>query len=241
MAKKGGHKKALWIVLLSAVLILALVFILYHTVYYHADETAKRYMQSDEKVTVRETVYGRLFDGPSEDTALIFYPGAKVEETSYAPLLHKLAEQGIDVCLVNLPLRIAFYKMNAADAVLKEHKYSKWYIGGHSLGGLIASAYAADHPDVFKGVILLGAYPMKAIPEPLSETLITGSNDGIVNWDSIGKWRSQSPSDYFEYSIEGGNHAQFGSYGVQKGDGTAKISAEEQVDEAVRIIVNRIR
>lgn len=241
MAKKGGHKKALWIVLLSAVLILALVFILYHAVYYHADETAKRYMQSDEKVTVRETGYGWLFDGPSEDTALIFYPGGKVEETAYAPLLHKLAEQGIDVCLVNLPLRIAFYKMNAAESVLKEHTYSKWYIGGHSLGGLIASAYAADHPDVFKGVILLSAYPMKAIPEPLSETLITGSNDRIVNWDSIGKWRSQSPSDYFEYSIEGGNHAQFGSYGVQKGDGTAKISAEEQVDEAVRIIVNRIR
>ena len=28
--------------------------------------------------------------------------------------------------------------------------------------------------------------------------------------------------------IEGGNHAQFGNYGLQEGDGTATMSREEQ-------------
>jgi hypothetical protein len=28
--------------------------------------------------------------------------------------------------------------------------------------------------------------------------------------------------------LEGGNHAQFGSYGPQRGDGTATLSASEQ-------------
>ena len=32
--------------------------------------------------------------------------------------------------------------------------------------------------------------------------------------------------------IEGGNHAQFGNYGLQNGDGTATISREEQQKQA---------
>lgn len=31
-----------------------------------------------------------------------------------------------------------------------------------------------------------------------------------------------------EYVIDGGNHAQFGSYGKQSGDGVATISPENQ-------------
>lgn len=41
--------------------------------------------------------------------------------------------------------------------------------------------------------------------------------------------------------IEGGNHAQFGSYGAQKGDGTAAISAEAQIDETVDVFLKNIR
>ena len=37
--------------------------------------------------------------------------------------------------------------------------------------------------------------------------------------------------------IEGGNHAGFGSYGAQRGDGTATISAQEQQDQAAQAIV----
>lgn len=36
--------------------------------------------------------------------------------------------------------------------------------------------------------------------------------------------------------IEGGNHAQFGNYGKQKGDSDAMISSEEQQDMAVEAI-----
>ena len=39
------------------------------------------------------------------------------------------------------------------------------------------------------------------------------------------------------FVIEGGNHAQFGNYGPQEGDGTAGITAEEQQDETVRLIL----
>jgi len=45
------------------------------------------------------------------------------------------------------------------------------------------------------------------------------------------------PQDYKEVCIEGGNHAQFGSYGTQKGDGTAAIPAEEQWARTVEVFV----
>jgi dienelactone hydrolase len=238
--KKTGHKRTGWIVLISLVLLLIISSAVYISIYYHADETALRYMQSDENVTVSATEYGWLFDGPSEDTALIFYPGAKVEEKAYAPLLHSLADQGIDVCLVSMPFRLACLDGNAATKVLDSHSYSRWYIGGHSLGGFMASEYAAGNANDLSGVILLGAYPMKKVPDQFTEILIVGSEDKVVNWNKIEKGREYAPANYIEYVINGGNHAQFGSYGKQRVDGTAQIPADEQVKETVKIIVDAI-
>jgi len=46
---------------------------------------------------------------------------------------------------------------------------------------------------------------------------------------------------YEEYCIDGGNHAQFGSYGEQAGDGAAAISWEEQINIAVGHITALVR
>ena len=77
--------------------ILVICFLLYAEQYYHADQSALSALESDDTVSVSKTDYGWLFDGPSENDALIFYPGAKVEETAYAPLLHLLAKEGMAV------------------------------------------------------------------------------------------------------------------------------------------------
>lgn len=139
--KKWNGKKG-WIILASVILLLAASFFAYVSVYYRADEAALGFMNSDESVAVTETRYGWLFDGPSEDAALNFYPGGKVEERAYAPLLHALAAQGLDACLVKMPFRLAVLHGNAAEEVLKAHGYTEWYIGGHSLGGAMAAMYA---------------------------------------------------------------------------------------------------
>ena len=48
--------------------------------------------------------------------------------------------------------------------------------------------------------------------------------------------------DYTEnvVEIQGGNHAQFGNYGPQKGDAPATISAEEQQAQTVEAILQFI-
>ena len=62
----------------------------------------------------------------------------------------------------------------------------------------------------------------------------------MINRNSLQKARKYAPEHYVEYVMEGGNHAQFGSYGKQLGDGAAEISAEDQVREAVRAILDHL-
>ncbi len=233
-------KRKVWLIIAVILAALATAFGIYVSDYYHADETALTALDSDEMVMVSETDYGWMFDGPSTETALIFYPGAKVETTAYAPFLHRLAEQGVDVCLVDMPFHLAFFQMNAADGVMTEYDYEHWYIGGHSLGGAMAASYASDHGSQLSGVVLCAAYPTKPLNADMTEILIYGSEDQVVNLEKIREGEQYAPDNLIESVIEGGNHAQFGNYGIQKGDGTALISAEEQQDEAVEIIVSEV-
>ena len=160
---------------------LAAAFLVYAGPYYRADETARSMLESDEEVSVVQTDYGWLFDGPSRADALVFYPGAKVEETAYAPLLRAIAEAGMDACLVKMPFRLAIFGVDRADRVMAAHDYDRWYIGGHSLGGAMAASYASGHASRLAGVVLLAAYSQKLLDDRLSAITIYGSEDGILN------------------------------------------------------------
>lgn len=213
------------------------IFLIYTGQYYRADETANSALSSNETVAVTKTAYGWLFDGPSEDDALIFYPGGKVEETAYAPLLHHLAGQGMDACLVRMPFRLAVFGADKAGQVMKQHDYRRWYIGGHSLGGVMAAGYAAAHSEQLSGVYLLAAYASKPLNENTRVTLIYGSEDGVLNRAKLEAANRYLPGHSAAYVIEGGNHAQFGNYGIQAGDGKALISAEEQQRRTVELML----
>ena len=225
-----------WVIPAAAVLIMAAAFFAYTSDYYRAEEKALQALDSDETVRVSEVREGWLFDGPAEDTAIIFYPGAKVEETAYAPLLHELAAQDMDAFLVKVPFRIAFFGKGKAGDVMALHEYDKWYAGGHSLGGVVAAEIAADNPEKLEGLILLASYPTKKIDDGLTEILIVGSEDGVVNRERLEEAEKFAPERFIKAQIDGGNHAGFGMYGPQKGDGAAAISADQQIKETVKLI-----
>lgn len=231
-------RKLKWIIPAVIVIVLAAAVILYAEDYYHASEDAKSALVSDAHVHVEKTDYGWFFDGPSDEQALVFYPGGKVEETSYAPLLHQLAENGMDAFLLKAPMRLAILDINSAESVMKRYDYPHWYVGGHSLGGVCSTAYAADHADKLDGVILLASYPMKQLDDSLKVMFIYGSEDGVLNLDKYADSKKMAPSDSSEFVIEGGNHAQFGSYGIQKGDGAALISSDEQLNQTLGLILD---
>ena len=75
----------------------------------------------------------------------------------------------------------------------------------------------------------------------LTEILLVGAADGVVNREKLEAGRAYAPQHYVEAVIEGGNHAGFGCYGPQKGDGPAALTPEEQQAEAVRIIMETVR
>lgn len=228
----------MWLVPLCLLVLLLGSFFLYTAQYYHAGEAAKAAMIPDAAVQVQKTEMGWLFDGPSKEHALIFYPGAKVEETAYAPLLHDLAGKGMDVFLVSMPFRLAFFRMNGAGALMDSYEYDHWYIGGHSLGGAMAAVYAARHPENLTGVVLLAAYPTKQLDEGLQAVTVYGSEDRVLNRKKLEQGRPFLPEKAVWLEIPGGNHAQFGDYGAQKGDGTASISAQEQLRQTEDVILN---
>ena len=193
-------------------------------------------LQSDETVTVKQEKSGWLFDGPSEERLFIFYPGAKVEEISYAPLLHRLAGMDMDVYLVRMPLRFAIFGINKAEKIIGESSYGEYMIGGHSLGGAMAAVYAADHGDELAGLILLAAFPTK---ETNTDTLIIyGSEDGVLSRERVRKAEELIAGRYRECVIEGGSHAWFGNYGKQRGDGNASVTADEQQAQTIAAVMD---
>ena len=219
--------------LVLALLILSALY--YAGSYYRADGKALAALESGGEVRVVQTDFGWFFDGPSRENALIFYPGGKVEETAYAPLLRLLAGQETDVFLVKMPLRLAVLSPDRADAVLERYHYDNWYLGGHSLGGAMAARYAAGHGGQLRGLLLLAAYPTRALPEGLRVLSVYGSEDGVINREKLAAGEQFFPAGVQICEIPGGNHAQFGSYGPQTGDGDARISPEEQWEETAAL------
>jgi hypothetical protein len=103
----------------------------------------------------------------------------------------------------------------------------------------MASFCASDNTDIFDGVILLASYSTKDITN-LEVLSIYGSNDKILNTQNYNKNKDNLPNNVVEHVINGGNHAYFGMYGKQDGDGNATISNVEQINEAAQEIVQFI-
>ena len=169
---------------------------------------------------------------------MIFYPGAKVEYTAYIPLLNGLAKQGIDCFLVRMPFNMAFLGQNKAKKIMDSYEYSHWYLAGHSLGGAMAASYASSHLDSLDGLALFAAYPTKSLSsDSFSVLSVYGSLDGVLNLEKVKEGKKFLPADNTELCIEGGNHAQFGNYGNQKGDHTASISRKEQQEQTIQAVL----
>lgn len=234
--KKSWKKK---ILLIGALLLLLLAggCFWYVNDYYKSDETVAAYLEPDTQVEVEEIREGLFLNGPGEDEALIFYPGAKVEYTAYVPLLYGLAERGMDVFLVKMPCNLAFLGKNKADTIREQYTYEDWYLGGHSLGGAMAASYSAAHLQELRGLVLLAAYPTESLQaDGFSVLSLYGSEDGVLNLEKLEAGRAYMPEDYTEICLEGGNHAGFGNYGAQEGDEDASITREEQQRRTVEAI-----
>lgn len=232
---KISISKKLLIALGVVVLLLALcagAFFWYVSDYYRAEDVALDVLAQDSGISVQDNLTVLSPTVPS-DTAIIFYPGAKVEAEAYLPLLEQIKQTGVTCILVHMPFNMAIFDADAAEDVMEQFPdIQHWYMAGHSMGGAMASQFASEHQDEIDGLILLGAYIYGDYPDEKTLTVY-----GSLN---------QSVEDHIDYTeniveIEGGNHAQFGNYGPQKGDLPATISAAEQQAQTVDAISDFMR
>ena len=263
---KKFKKSLKWLIILLILVVagFAVAFKIYTHNYYRADlniiENFKELLSNE--VHSYSDKNGTVFIPQKQEikAVIVFYPGGKVEYTSYNGLMYELASRGYLCLLPRMPENLALLKTNAVDSLISgyqdlfdEEGDLDWYLAGHSLGGVAASVHLgntlvpAEGKDPasndalmtseYKGVIFCASYPAADLSHSdLRMLSIYGSNDKVLDLTKYEESRKYWPQDSIERIIKGGNHSYFGSYGIQSGDGEPEISNYKQIIQTANII-----
>ena len=221
-------------------------------------------LRLSEAIHYHETTeYIRL--SPTESLsgpALIFLPGGLVDPHAYVSLMERIALAGTPVFILKMTANLAILESAKPLGIIEKiPEVNAWYISGHSLGGIAAQLLVQKEPESFRGLILMGTYPAESYSladwqrnalsiyaenDELSGVEEIEANKGflppameLTSLEEMDSLQVTAPATLY-YMIAGGNHAQFGDYGFQAGDGTATISTEaqhEQISTAVTTFI----
>lgn len=247
MTTKSLKTKKFWRNFLIGTVILLIAaaggFLLWATNPAQPDEIALESLQSGQGIRFEQVNGWLVFTPAGSDpaTGLILYPGGRVDYRAYAPHARDIAADGFTVIIVPMPLNLAVLGINrASDVINAFSEIERWAIGGHSLGGAMAVEFSSNNPAQVAGLVLWASYP--ASNTDLSESnlpvlSVFASNDGLATLDDIADSRGRLPASTVFVEITGGNHAGFGWYGDQNGDGVASLSQVEQQNQIVQATV----
>lgn len=242
MKQKKSLKFKIFAGIAIFLLILVSGFFIYVSSYYKADSFALESLKSDSLVQVEDN--GDIVFEPvdnAKNVGFIFYPGAKVEPAAYASKAKEIASKGYTTIIAKMTSNLAILSPNRADSIISNYEdIDNWVIGGHSLGGVMASNYALED-DRIKGLVLLASYPQAKTnftDKSIQVLSLWGSNDQIADLNKVKDAKYVMPSDAEFIEIEGGNHGGFGDYGHQKGDGESSITNKQQIMDTSNYIID---
>ncbi|MBU1586344.1 MAG: alpha/beta hydrolase [Actinobacteria bacterium] len=198
-------------------------------------------------VTITSTDHSIVISPTGEATGagLVFIPGAKVDPYAYLYKLSGIVEQsGATVVITKPTLNLAFFDTRPLSVFEADAPdVTRWFVGGHSLGGVRACQLAGTDGTV--GLVLFGSYCANDLSGSGLEVLsISGSNDGLSTPSKIDEAKHLLPENTNFVQIEGLNHAGFGDYGYQSGDGVSTLTdAEErtQITDQLRSLFDHPR
>lgn len=189
----------------------------------------------------------------------IFYPGGLVDPHAYLAWQDKLVQEipNLRIVTVKMPSNLAVLNSGKGELLFERFKSTEqWVAGGHSLGGAMSTNLVDDNRSKIEGLIYLAAYPSDDKIKDFQGSVfsISAEFDGLATSEDINSHVNDLPEAYnmndendfpnplqektLYYEIKGGNHAQFGSYGVQEDDLEATISREEQQNKLILLIKN---
>lgn len=233
-------KRKVWVWIGSSIIVIILIasagFIIWANQSAQPMPEALEAMNSNDLVEVSNNPW--LVFSPRQasiQTGIIFYPGGRVDPRAYAPSAQEFAKQGYLVVIPPMPLNLAVFAPDkASEIILSFSEIDNWILGGHSLGGSMAAQFTSNNLDQVDGLMFWASYPAESNDLSLADlpvVSIYASEDGLATPEKVLDSEPLLPESTVWRLIQGGNHAQFGWYGDQAGDGVATISRQEQQDQ----------
>lgn len=215
--------------LLTVVLILCVCVAVWAHQVMAGDRQAALEVWHNDAITITDTeaaVVVEPSDGGST-TGLVFVPGAKVDPYAYLYKLSGIVEDGVTVVLTKPTLNFAILDQRSLETFTAAPPgIDRWFVGGHSLGGVKACQYA-ENGDV-AGLVLFGSYCATDLSDSGTPALsFVGENDRLSTPEEVADAAGSLPEDAVTVDIPGANHADFGDYGAQPGDGESAADDSE--------------
>ncbi len=192
------------------------------------DDPAIAYQDASVAIVLKPT------DGADEE-GLVFIPGAKVDPWAYAAKLSGLVTGERMTVVITRPwLNLAFFDPRPiGEYTALAPEVDTWMVGGHSLGG-VRACQLAEEADA---LVLFGSYCANDLSASgLPVLSISGSHDGLSTRAKIEAARPKLPADAEYIEIDGVNHASFGDYGPQAGNGRRTIPDDEMTAKLTAVI-----
>lgn len=219
---------------LTSLLVTIIGFLTYFHIVFMAEREATLEVFRDDRVTL-EVMSGSIVLSPTGDAStagVLYIPGARVDPYSYLHSFVDVAAAGSTVVIIDPLFNMALLDRRTLDDLLvAAPAIETWTLAGHSLGG-VRACMLADDPRV-TGLVLFASYcasDISGLDIPVLQVL--ASNDGLIDSAAVDEARGLLPASAATTTIEGANHASFGTYGEQPGDGVATLS-RQQVRERV--------
>lgn len=223
------------IVIVVVVLLAVVAFLFYSSMVMAGDRGASIKAWKNPAVSITSTDHSVILEptGTASGTGLVFIPGAKVDPYAYMYKLSGIVESsGVTVVITKPTLNLAFFDQRPLSLFEDDAPtVARWFVGGHSLGGVRACQLAQSPGGGAEvvGLVLFGSYCANDLSSsPIDVLSIGGSNDGLSTPDKITAASALLPGQANIVQINGLNHAGFGDYGVQPGDGIATISSAQE-------------
>ncbi len=170
----------------------------------------------------------------------VFYPGGLVRPQAYEWLGRALASEGVHTVIPEFPVDLAVLDTGRADRLVAHYAQGRpVVIGGHSLGGAMAAAWASEHPDAVAGLLLMAAYPPNDSPvadASFPALVLHAEHDGVADPDAVRGGLDRLPRDTRFHVIPGAVHSFFGRYGPQSGDGVPTVSRADAEASIVTVV-----
>lgn len=230
----------------AVLVVLVLVFLVWANIVMQGTRSAALQVWRDDRVAVTDVGDAVVLrpTGSANGVGIVFVPGAKVDPYAYMASFRQVVADGTTVVITKPTLHLAFFDLRPL-STFEAHapEVRTWAVGGHSLGG-VRACQLADDPGV-AGLLLFGSYCANDLSGTELDVLsVSGSRDGLSTPAKVAAARHELPADAVTTEVQGANHADFGAYGPQPGDGTATISradARAQISAAVERWVEGIR